>query len=105
MKLLWLATLRHGSTVVYMYVCIYSSHCSDAVAATQTLIEELISDLTATEATQERVEETLPRLRESIDNFTQELDQVELYCDDLCDYFRCTFFIAQTIIHTYYIHT
>ena len=68
------------------FMCIYTP--SDAVRITQSLINELNSDLNTTKATQERVEMALSQLRDHIANTTQELEQVVLSvraCTNHCD--------------------
>lgn len=58
-----------------MCVCLHHTS-SDAVRITQSLINELNSDLNTTKVTQERVEMALSQLRDHIANTTQELEQV-----------------------------
>ena len=45
---------------------------------TQSLIDQLNSDVNATEITQERIEETLSQLTQTVNEFTQQLEQVTL---------------------------
>ena len=45
---------------------------------TQSLIDQLNSDVNTTEITQERIEETLSQLTQTVNEFTQQLEQVTL---------------------------
>ena len=51
--------------------------------ATQSLINQLSSDLNSTEDTQERVQEAVSQLRHTINSLTLQLAQVEPYSYDV----------------------